>query len=89
MQLNAFPGQSRVLSLIGLDEFDNPTYFVGRITDKDGSLFKSFGQTFDLSSSFEPPENYSMVYEKKVSFYNCLSVFGHKRIACCQVLLIL
>ena len=53
--------------MIGLDEFNNPTYFVGRIIDEDESLSKSLTKVFTVSSSFYPPSNYTIVYEKKVS----------------------
>ena len=53
--------------MVGLDEFNNPTYFVGRIIDEDESLSELLEKIFNVTSSFQPPVNYSIVYEKKVS----------------------
>ena len=67
LQVDAFPGESSQLNMIGLDEFNNPTYFVGRIIDKDESLLESLANIFNVSESFQPPLNYSIVYRENVS----------------------
>ena len=61
------------LNIIGLDQFDNPTYFVGRIVDRDESLSVSLSDVFNVTTSFDPPTNYSVVYEEKV-IYSLLSL---------------
>lgn len=60
------PGEVKTIQITGLDQFNNPTYFVVRILDEDKSLGSTLSKLFDVNSSFQPPENYSEVYKQKV-----------------------
>jgi hypothetical protein len=58
------PGEISILNITGLDQFNNPTYFVARVVDEDISLAARLSSLFDVTPSFIPPLNYSNVYFK-------------------------
>lgn len=55
-----------MLNITGLDQFNNPTYFVARVIDQEESLGATLSSLFDVTPSFVPPDNYTDLYNKKV-----------------------
>ena len=71
LQIKLRPGQEQDLKLTGLDQFGNPTFFITRIIDKDESLGSTLSDNLIVSESFEPPDNYSLLYfRNEVRMYN-------------------
>ena len=53
-QLKLYPTQTEDLNLIGLDQFNNPTYFIARLLDSTDSTvnFMNVNATFILQNNF-------------------------------------
>ncbi|XP_019857682.1 PREDICTED: uncharacterized protein LOC109585984 [Amphimedon queenslandica] len=59
------PGEDKTLHITGLDQFNNPTYFVARVIDENESLRATLSSLFTITDDFNPPADYSEVYMGK------------------------
>ena len=65
------PGEDKTLHITGLDQFNNPTYFVARVIDENQSLRARLSSLFTITNDFNPPADYSEVYMGKVHVGTC------------------
>lgn len=65
-QIQLRPGEEKTFRITGLDQFNNPTYFVARVIDENESLRATLSSLFTITDTFDPPADYNELYMDKV-----------------------